>query len=88
MNGWRFTDSPSDPADSQIQYLIQLQEIESANLVCRSLVQDIDSFWRRALCHKILSGMLSDVRQAYDHVRRDLVRDKIFLMLDKPTFRH
>ncbi len=37
--------------------------------------------------------MLSDVRQAYDHVPRDLVRDKDlsdvrqtnFLMLDKPT---
>ena len=37
----------------------------------------MDSFWRRALRHKILSGMLSYVRQAYDHVRRDLVRDKI-----------
>ncbi len=42
---------------------------------------------------KILSGMLSYVRQAYDHVRRDLVRDKDssdvrqanFLTLDKPT---
>ncbi len=43
--------------------------------------------------NKILSGMLSYVRQAYDHVRRDLVRDKDssdvrqanFLTLDKPT---
>ncbi len=26
---WRFTDSPPHPADSQIQYFIQLQEIES-----------------------------------------------------------
>jgi hypothetical protein len=42
---------------------------------------------------KILSGMLSYVRQAYDHVRRNLVRDKDssdvrqanFLTLDKPT---
>ncbi len=42
---------------------------------------------------KILSGVLSCVRQAYDHVRRDLVRDKDssdvrqanFLTLDKPT---
>jgi hypothetical protein len=53
----------------------------------------MDSFRRRALRHKILSGMLSYVRQAYDHVRRDLVHDKDssdvrqanFLMLDKPT---
>ncbi len=44
---------------------------------------------------KILSGMLSFVRQAYDHIRRDLVRDKDssdvrqvnFLTLDKPTQR-
>ncbi len=51
--------------------------MESANLVRRSLVQDMDSFRRRALRHKLLSGMLSYVRQAYDHVCRDLVRDKI-----------
>jgi hypothetical protein len=45
--------------------------------------------------NKILSSMLSYVRQAYDHVRRDLVRDKDssevrqanFLTLDKPTQR-
>ena len=44
---------------------------------------------------KILSGMLSYVRQAYDHVRRDLVcnkdssdvRQANFLTLDKPTQR-
>ena len=44
---------------------------------------------------KILSSMLSYVRQAYDHVRRNLVRDKDssdvrqanFLTLDKPTLR-
>ncbi len=44
---------------------------------------------------KILSSMLSYVRQAYDHVRRNLVRDKDlsdvrqanFLTLDKPTQR-
>jgi hypothetical protein len=44
---------------------------------------------------KILSGVLSYVRQAYDHVHRDLVRDKDssdvrqanFLTLDKPTRR-
>ncbi len=44
---------------------------------------------------KILSGMLSYVRQAYDRVRRNLVRDKDssevrqanFLTLDKPTQR-
>ncbi len=43
--------------------------------------------------NKILSGMLSYVRQAYDHVHRNLVRDKDssdvrqanFLTLDKPT---
>jgi hypothetical protein len=42
---------------------------------------------------KILSSMLSYIRQAYDHVRRDLVHDKDysdvrqanFLTLDKPT---
>jgi hypothetical protein len=37
----------------------------------------MDSFQCRALRHKILSGMLSYVRQAYDHVCRDLVHDKI-----------
>ena len=45
--------------------------------------------------NKILSGMLSYVRQAYDHIRRNLVRDKDlsdvrqanFLTLDKPTQR-
>ncbi len=42
---------------------------------------------------KIRSSMLSYIRQAYDHVRRNLVRDKDssevrqanFLTLDKPT---
>ena len=42
---------------------------------------------------KIRSGMLSYVRQAYDHVRRNLIRNKDssevrqanFLTLDKPT---
>jgi hypothetical protein len=90
----------------------------------------MDSFWHRALHHKILSGVgryiirffpvcfltldkhmimyvedlvhdkilsgiLSYIRQAYDHVRRDLVLNKDssdvrqanFLMLDKPTRR-
>ncbi len=45
------------------------------------------------VCDKVLSGMLSYVRQANDHVRRNLVRDKDlsdvrqanFLTLDKPT---
>jgi hypothetical protein len=44
---------------------------------------------------KILAVMLSYIRQAYDHVRRDLVHDKDssdvrqanFLTLDKPTQR-
>ena len=47
------------------------------------------------VCNKIRSDMLSYVRQAYDHVRRNLVRDKNssevrqakFLSLDKPTQR-
>ncbi len=41
-----------------------LSDVRQANLVRRSLVQDIDSFCHQALCDKILSGMLSDVRQA------------------------